>query len=339
MNFQNLKDYLKKEVPLIKKISFMKRRYKCKKNIVRSIDCYKNAYIKYSTSLSKINDVDSLRRMIIINSHILEKGLSHSDYRAGFGKKIVIELQECIRKYKILSGTDFFAVENGVSILHEYHEMNKKNNFDDSDYLNLQQFKEMEIKNLSPYEVVNKDITNVDLFKSIAENRHSVRCYEEKGLSISEDTMKKVIELANTAPSACNRQATNVFAITNKNKIEIIEKIHGGCKGFGRNVSAFLFITSDLSLYSSNEAKIPSFDSGIYAMNLLYALQAYGLNTCILNGSFPGDAQDKIYEVTSIPRKYEINGLIGVYKLNPGAVCKIAASPRRSAEDVFWMKD
>lgn len=339
MNFQNIKDYLKQEVPLIKRISFIKRRYRCKTNVLRSIDCYKKTYVKYSTSLSNINDVDSLRRMIIIDSHILEKGLSHSDYRAGFGKKIVIELQECIRNYKNLCGTDFFAIENGVSILYKYHEMNKKNEFDDSEYLNLQQFEGTDIKDLSPYEVVNKDIINVDLFRTIAENRHSVRCYEENGLSISEDIMKKVIKLANTAPSACNRQATNIFAITDKDKIKAIENIHGGCKGFGRNVSLFLFITSDLSLYSSNESKIPSFDAGIYAMNLLYALQAYGLNTCILNGSFPGDAHDKIYEVTSIPRKYEISGLIGVYKLKPGTVCKIAASPRRSAEEVFWINN
>lgn len=65
-----------------------------------------------------------------------------------------------------------------------------------------------------------------------AKSRHSLRYYGSGSIQI--ETIEKSISLAQTAPSACNRQPVHVFACTNTEKIEMIMSFHGGIKGFGR---------------------------------------------------------------------------------------------------------
>lgn len=335
MTIHRIKRYLKQNIPCIRKLAYIKNKYKSNKTIINNINDYEKTYLKYSTDLPGADDARSQRRLIIIGSHIIEKGLSHSDYKPGFGKQIIIDLQDNIVRYRNSNSPDVFAISNAISLLYKYHEMNMDKGFDDSQYLDITKFLNFDVEDLGPYEISNDNLCDPVYFKTIAEKRHSVRCYEEDGLQVSDEILKKIVYLANTAPSACNRQATHVFAISNRELFQEIEDLHGGCKGFGRHVSLFLFITSDLSLYSSNEIKLPIFDAGIFTMNLLYALQSYGLYSCTLNASFPGKASYKIHEITSIPKKFDINGLIAVYNLKPNTVSKIAASPRRKANDVL----
>ena len=334
----SFKENLKRKIPILALMSEEKRKRKARQNVERNFNIYKDSFFQFaSAGTLDDNNPRFLRMKIVIGAHILEKGLSHTNYRPGFGKQAIIDLQAYIEKYLETEGCDSFAVQNAISLLNEYHRMNKEKGFDDSEYVNNELINSSEILQLSPYEISISEAKDEDIssFEFIASRRHSVRCYEQEGLPIDSLLLKQVITLANTAPSACNRQATHVFAVTDKTMIKQVQEIHGGCKGFGENVSAFLLITSDLSLYSSNEVKLPIYDAGIYTMNLLYALQAYGLYSCALNGSFPGDAMLKMHELTSIPLGFDINGMIAVYKLPNKTKVKIAASPRRSADDVL----
>lgn len=331
-----IKETLKTKIPLLARLSVFNRQKKAKQNMEGNFELYKKSFFMYSSSgMLESNDPAYLRMKIIIGSHILEKGLSHSNYRPGFGKQSVIDMQLYLKTYLSTPDPDKFAIEYAVSLLKEYHTANTKHEFDDSDYLFIEQFKDIDIKQVSPYLIRVETAQEVDTFQSFANKRHSVRVYETDGLPIHSSLLQDVISLANTAPSACNRQATHVFAVTNREMIKQVEKIHGGCKGFGEHVSAFLFITSDLSLYSSNEVKLPIYDAGIYTMNLLYALQSFGLYSCTLNGSFPGDATNMIHHVTGIPDKYDINGLVAVYSLPSKTEVMVAASPRREADEVL----
>ena len=335
MSLLSIKNALKQNSSLVRWILAKKIKWACKENIIQSTRSYENRYIKHSTSLSNVDDPLSLRRRIIINSHILEKGLSHSDYRPGFGKLAIEELQNCLKQYVKTETPDMFAVDNAVSLLRMYHELNRNHGFDDSDYVRLNEFDDCLQKDISPYTLIQENGKNDFSFSKFAQARHSIRSYDVDGLPLEDILLEKVTTLANTAPSACNRQATHLFVARDRQMLQEIEKIHGGCKGFGKHVSAFVFVTSDLSLYSSNEVKIPAFDAGIYTLNLLYALQAYGLYSCALNGSFPGIATDQIRVLTGIPERYEIQGLVAVYKLPDNSNIKIAASPRRDQGEVL----
>ena len=316
----------------------MKNKYKSLKRIRDNISNYEKDYTMYSTDLSGNYDEKSRRRLIIIETHILEKGLSHTDFRPGFGRQNVIDLQNNIIAYLQEQNVDQFAVDNALSILQLYHQTNEVFNFSDVDYVDISLFEHKELKSLVPYDLdIRKNFT-VEECKNIFNSRHSIRLYDEDGGEVENQLLYDVIELANTAPSACNRQATHVFAIKKKELFEKIETTHGGCKGFGRHASLFLFVTSDLSLYSSNEVKLPIYDAGIYTMNLLYALQANGLYACPLNASLPGKSNE-MHQLTGIPNNFDINGLIAVYKIENDINCKIAASPRRDAKEVLSIID
>lgn len=322
-----------KSLPGVQSLLDIKNRWKAQNIIKTNSGKYEDAFLAYSTSFPELADPLRYRREIIIGAHILEKGLSHSDFRPGFGKAAIINLQNSIQLYMNTENPDQFALSNAVSLLRHYHELNASYGFDDSEYVKTELFEQFAYKDLSPYAIASEAFASMT-FSELAHKRHSVRSYDECGLELSNEEIKEVIALANTAPSACNRQATHVFVIKDKDMMQKLETLHGGCKNFGARASAFMLITSDLSLYSRNEVKIPSYDAGIYSMNLLYALQSKGIYSCILNGSFPGAAYKKVHELTSIPERYDVSGLIAVYKLDNTEDIRIAASPRRDAEDV-----
>jgi len=248
MSLLSVKNTLKQKSSFLRWVLSKKKKWACKNNVIQSIKLYENRYLRYSTSISGIDDPLSLKRIIVINSHILEKGLSHSDYRAGFGKPAIEELQNCLMRYVKTDTPDMFAVNNAVSLLRNYHDLNQEHGFDDSEYVHLDEIIEYANQDLSPYYLDQKNDVAVSSFPRIAESRHSVRSYDVDGLPIESSLLGEVITLANTAPSACNRQATHLFVARERHMLQEIENIHGGCNGFGRHVSAFIFVTSDLSL-------------------------------------------------------------------------------------------
>lgn len=322
-----------KSLPGVQSFLDIKNKWKAKNIIKNNCRKYEEAFLAYSTSFPEIADPLRYRREIIIGAHILEKGLSHTDFRPGFGRTAIIDLQNSIQLYMNTDNPDQFALINAISLLEQYHELNSSYGFDDTEYVKTELFPNFEHKDLSSYTMVQESFDTMT-FSELAHKRHSVRSYDGYGLELCDEEIRDVISLANTAPSACNRQATHVFVIKEKDMMQKLEILHGGCKNFGTRASALMIITSDLSLYSRNEVKIPSYDAGIYSMNLLYALQSKGLYSCILNGSFPGAAYKKVHELTSIPECYDVSGLIAVYKLESTDNIRIAKSPRRDAEDV-----
>ncbi len=333
MGIYAIKKFVKDSIPFSNILSEHKRICKCKNILSYDLKKYKRSFIKYSTSLSRADNSQNQRRIIVINTHIIEKGLSHTNYKPGFGHDVIVELQNNLKMYLDNKGSDTFAVKNAVSVLREYHSVNMSYGYDDSKYLNVSLFDYIQSEDIKSYEIKSDSTVNSDILKSIIMKRHSVRLYDSCALKFDKNVLLKVLELANTAPSACNRQAVHVFAVSDNNTLKLIEQIHGGCKGFGRNASAMLFVTSDFSLYSSTESKLPLYDAGIYTMNLVYSLQSYGLYSCVLNGSFSGKSYYDIYKIMNIPNNFEICGLIAVYKLRYDSAPLIAASPRRNAED------
>ena len=126
-----------------------------------------------------------------------------------------------------------------------------------------------------------------DLFKTcndfydFAHSRHTCRWYSDE--DVDHDTLIKAIALAQTAPSACNRQATNVYIIESDDKKEKILQIQHGNRGFGRLANKILLITSDMRCWDYKMRPSAYLDAGIFSMNLLYALHYYKICACTLN--------------------------------------------------------
>lgn len=152
MSYVRLKNKLKC-ISIFNRIAYLKNKYKSLKRIRDNISNYEKDYTMYSTDLSGDYDEKSRRRLIIIETHILEKGLSHTDFRPGFGRRNVIDLQNNIIAYLQEQNVDQFAVDNALSILQLYHQTNEVFNFSDVDYVDISLFEHKELKCLVPYDL------------------------------------------------------------------------------------------------------------------------------------------------------------------------------------------
>ena len=178
-------------------------------------------------------------------------------------------------------------------------------------------------------EVPAKEKTN---FEMIAKGRHSSRCYSERSVSV--ELVRSAVQLAQTAPSACNRQATRIYACTNREKIMKIIALHGGMRGFDIPGAIFV-ITGDLRLYQNEYERNTLFvDGGIFLMNLLYALDSLGLVACpLIWGSEPSDDK-KLSEILNIKPHEKIVAWISAGYC-PGKAFKAAISSKRDLNTIL----
>ena len=282
-------------------------------------------WITHSSTLTDKETIKYLRLRILVATHTLEKGFSHKIYKPGFGKDVVIDLVQNLQAYITTYDYDKFAVKNAYAVLKQYHAKNAEYGFDDSKYV-PSIGEEYTISTGS--KEINTSQVNGQNFSNIAKSRVSVRFFDEKGGNIDNQTLLNCVSLAQTAPNACNRQAIRVHITTSSEIITEIEDIQLGCKNFGRNASALIFITSDLELYELTEFKLPGFDAGLFTMNLIYSLQEEGILSCVLNASFPGKANKRIHELLGIPENEDIEGLLAIFKPECNITIRVPNSER-----------
>lgn len=222
--------------------------------------------------------------------HSIEKGLSYSNIRLGFGKDVLRSVTDLMFQYRELG----FPLENHVyktalSNLHKYIELHKKNKYD---VKKLEKIFD-ELKEGTSYdntggvyyktkeEILNA--TKMD-FKNFSLNRHSIRDYSEE--PVCDDLIKQSLKLASHTPSACNRQPWKVRVVETPELKKIVQKNQNGNRGFGDYIDKFLIVTSDVQYYDgSRERNQANIDGGMYAMNLIYALHYYEIATIPLSGS------------------------------------------------------
>ena len=148
-------------------------------------------------------------------------------------------------------------------------------------------------------------------FASFAHSRHTSRWFSDE--EISDETIKRVIELANTAPSACNRQSVRVKCVSGEKKNEILG-LQNGNRGFGEKMNKLLVVTF---LQPSWEYDIQSagyLDAGIYTMNILYALHYHQLCACTLNAHFEVKNIEKVQQILNLSPLEVPTVFIGVGK-------------------------
>lgn len=78
-------------------------------------------------------------------------------------------------------------------------------------------------------------------FGEFARGRHSVRQFTQE--KIEDETIREAVQIAQAAPSVCNRQATVVHAF--RPPFDHLLALQNGNRGF-RNIGRLLLITSDL---------------------------------------------------------------------------------------------
>lgn len=286
-------------------------------------------YYKYSCMNE--SNTNCLATRIRLLTHAIEKALSLPNCKPGFGKEKIKELIDLCERYEESGNVDDEqALEIAKAIVSEYVRFQESHNVT-VDFI-PNELRQSSLKTdfkVGTISITAKDSTD---FEIIAKGRHSSRSFADK--AVSDDIIKKAVALAQTAPSACNRQSTRIFACLNKQIITEIMKLHGGMRGF--DIPAVVFaITGDLNLYQNEYERNTIFvDGGIFLMNLLYSLESVGLVSCPLIWGSEPDNDKTLYKIMNIPESQTVVALVAA-GYAPGNSFNAAISCKRKTEDIL----
>lgn len=257
-------------------------------------------FLAHSTSFGESTSTKLICR-IIIKYHVIEKGLTMPESRLGFGRDALLQLINDCQIYLMKYNPDDEQVAHAISVIFEYYNLHKQSNYTlDAELIReinkledsrkvLYSSKQIETTRDNYFSLLNES------FAQFATSRKSIRNFSQENIDLS--TIYKALELASTAPSACNRQAWRTYVFSDKEQIKEILEVQGGNRGFGQLTNKLIAIVSETSLFiSSHERNQPFIDGGIYAMNLLYSLHYYKIGACILNCSHSLE-KDKLMRV------------------------------------------
>lgn len=235
---------------------------------------------------------NKLKYSLLLQCHIIEKGLSLSDVRLGFGVPKIVRLLTDLKEYEHRYHDQEMLVFV-LSIVQQYIEFHNSNDTGVDDKI-----KRLYDELIAKVEHVSKqkyqkyyggtetkkgiDIKGTDFpYAKFAKLRHSIRTFT--GEPVPKDVICKALEIAETTPSACNRQPWDIYVLTKKENVFKILEIQTGARQFMEQVSAVVVIASTANAFSITEGHQPYLNGGLYAMNLMLAFHSLGIGTIPLN--------------------------------------------------------
>lgn len=245
--------------------------------------------------------------------HTIEKGLSYTEYRAGFGKDNIEKLLISLEQYLIKGfDTSAFFYETALSCLNAYVVKNREYGFEDPQL-------EMRISKIAGKSnkyggtiSVSAPICPEKLsYAQLVTNRHSIRHFSNTPVSI--ELLIEAIKLAQYTPSACNRQGWKTRIVADKEKIKTILANQNGNRGFGHEFDKLLIVTADLRAQQRSREVFQAFiDGGMYAESVLNCLYSKGIGSVPLSGSLTPNQENNVRKVIDMDDAEVIILFIGV---------------------------
>ena len=282
-------------------------------------------------------ELNALLADLTLHAHGLEKGLTMTDFRAGFGRDRVLHLCDALIQYQAKGlDTKAFGYIFASKVLKEYIDIHQKLGFK----FPIQEQKKMaqasslstEIQTHQPtmkkIEYFHHRKSNFELFSA---SRHSIRQFAG---AVPIDTIRKAVALAQNAPSACNRQYSRVHLINGKENVNQILALQGGNSALMDTADQVLVLTADMqALMWPEERRDLWHTAGIYSMNLSYALHYYEIGHCMCAWSVCPDADSRLHHLFDIPDNEAIVVLMLIGEVPESFT--VASSPRKSWQDVL----
>ena len=272
-------------------------------------------YIKYSFDERSCDTFEQYEAVITKLYHSIEKGLSYSNFRPGFGKNVLFNLLDMLdaynkREYK----NDTFCYETALSVIEEYIKKNKEYGFDAKDVEERLQNLPGKPNNAGGTNIVYKMAPyyiNDSVINNFFMSRHSIREFSDVPVDI--ELVKKAISFAQITPSACNRQGWKTRIIEDRALLKKVLDNQNGNKGFGNGIDKLILVTADLN-YFNNEREINQcfIDGGLFAMNMLWGLHYYGIATIPLSASLNMQQEKNVRDILHINEFEELIIFIGI---------------------------
>ena len=299
-------------------------------------------YKRWNYNNPRVHTQSAYESKILRQTHIIEKGLSLSEPRKGFGQEKIKDLFRMLEEYMRMGfPTDGIPFQNALVVLDSYFVTQKAMGVENEQLIEMyNRYKDFNIDSFSAgieyccLEKMSKE--RLGLYPEFFASRHSMRQFSER--PIEKGDVIKAVKLAQKAPSACNRQATKVYYYSDPVVNSKLGNLIAGNTGFENEVKAYLVLTGDMSaFYDSFERNQLYIEGGMFAMALIEALHYYGIASCALqNGEYKKKNQ-KFKEICgNIPDNERIILFIaiGYYRDE----FKYAISKRKSIESVLIEK-
>ena len=313
-----VKEFLKKRLPE----PMVKRLRKMRSDCALMCLCFSDfkRYANHYSSMYRGEDEVALGSWMMYCIHRIEKGLSHTAFREGFGERALQELSQAMDEW-IARGypADSYMLHMCESAAYNYAAKHVDLGLDiPSFYKNLfPEFSRFADDDGAPRFASTKTVQaseKTDLesraFKQLFESRFSVREYGSA--AIDRDALDEALAIATKTPSVCNRQSWRVLVIQNSSLIKQTLDLQGGWRGYDYP-PALLLVTSDLrGFLSIAERNEPYVDGGIFLMSVLLSLESKGIAACTLNAMFPESVECEVRQVLSIPENEVLIAFIAI---------------------------
>lgn len=169
--------------------------------------------------------------------------------------------------------------------------------------------------------------------ESFVASRHSVRNFNTT-VKPKLAEIRKIVSLAATSPSVCNRRAFRVHYYDDRDEIRSLLELQNGNRGFGQTIPGLFVITVRRSSFvGAGERNQRWIDGGLFAMSLAWICHAYGLGTCFLNWSQTNHQSALLRRVGDIPLTEDIVTYLAVG--HPAQDHRVARSPLRPLDEML----
>lgn len=164
------------------------------------------------------------------------------------------------------------------------------------------------------------------------EARFSARDFAPRSLEDRE--IAAVVDLAQRAPSQCNRQSTRLHVYRDRARIVRLLELQGGGRGFIQAVPTLFVITSEITAWGGPQQRNqPYVDGGIFTTMLLLSLDAHGFVSCPMNLAITHSKEQAIKKEGSIPARERLVVMVAA-GLPPSYPLRAARSPRWPADKI-----
>lgn len=283
--------------------------------------CYDYYLFSKESTIFKADSLENKQTLLILNYHGIEKGFLNKQIKPRFAKDRIQAMHNYLKDPLILKNIDKSQIYVAYKVACEYYEFHKKNEIDISDYFTEDQYRKYVklTENIDSHDFLSstKKISYSDLYRKhnnfdeFSNSRKSIRFFTGEKISI--ETVKDVIKLANNSPSVCNRQASKVYLLEDKEKIDECLKIQGGFNGYIHHVSQILILTVDRKyFYITGERYQFYIDGGIYLLNLLYSLHYHKIAACPANWAKDFISDRSVRKIVEIPESEQIICMIPI---------------------------
>lgn len=295
---------------------------------------------KIAAKADNAASVPALKRKALLLSHSLEREMSIPNERRGAGSHRAKELAQVAEALlsEENSGVPQFELSESVSVLASWYYWQKELGLNvEEDYQEIGMLTDEYSKRfgMNPAKSgaillgVDSYTLPFDEIEKFISSRRSIRQFSSRPVSV--DTIRRAVELAQRAPSACNRQTCRVYIPIGAAETVVSNSVRGK-RGFENHIHQWAVVTCDRALYLNSEAFQWYLDGGIFIYSLLLSLHALGVESCV-HQWLPMDAGKDVRKSLGIS---EFEAICGVIAFGyPDKETRVLTAQRRQLDDVL----